>query len=376
MKIVYCASQLHRPGGTEKVLTEKANYLANEPGFEIHIITEDQHNRTVFFKLNENIKLHDINISALNKKVIPGITFVENVFVLRKMYTELINDIDPDVVIVVERGYLDFVIPFIKSHAIKIREFHFAKKAVNAHIAVMAGWFSKIRHTIRYSVLFKMFNEYDYLILLTLRDQKEGNYRTKTKVFPNMLNSMPATVSSLETKNVISVGSMYDKRKNFAEQIILWKDIKQTHPDWILNIYGDGRERANLQKLIIENDLTGNVILHGNSNDMPDNYSNASIFLFTSQAEGFPMVLLEALSHGLPCVAYDAPTGPSDIIIPNKNGFLIDNGNQSLLKEKLLFLMDNTAERKLMGIEARNSSKMYMAENIMLRWKEFFKSLI
>lgn len=375
MKIVYCASQLFRPGGTEKVLTEKVNYLANEEGFEIHIITEDQNNRPIFFNLDEKITLHDINISTLNKTVIPGITFITNVFTLRKKYTQIINSIGADVVIVVERGYLDFVIPFIKCNVTKIREFHFAKKAVKEHIKVMEGKIKQLRHLLRYSILFKLFNKYDYLILLTEKDQKEGAYSTQTKVFPNMLNKLPSETAMLEKKNVISAGSMYDKRKNFEEQILLWREIKTSHPDWILNIYGDGKERASLQRLIDQFELQNHVILHGNSSTMKENYLNSSIFLFTSQAEGLPMVLIEALSFGLPCVAYDAPTGPSDIIIPNENGFLIENQNIKSLKEKLCLLMDNVEMRKKMGQNAKVSCNRYLSKTVMEKWIHFFQSI-
>jgi glycosyltransferase involved in cell wall biosynthesis len=375
IKLVYCASQLYRPGGTEKVLVEKVNYLAANTDFEIYIITENQLNKSFYFELNSKIKVYDMNVSSLNKIVIPGLTFILNVFTLRKLFALKLKEINPDFVIVVERGYLDFVIPFINVRGFKIREFHFAKKAVEYHTKLMKGFFKRTRHFFRYQLLFKMFDKYDYLILLTDQDRKEGNYKTKTKVIHNMINVLPERVSDLSSKRVISVGSMYDKRKNFKEQILLWRKIKVLHPDWTLNIYGDGNERAYLQELINKWELTSHVILHGNSNEMPKNYFNSSIFLFTSQAEGFPMVLIEALSNGLPCIVYDTPTGPKEIIKNNENGFVVENGNLNELEQKLSLLISDNKIRMKMGINARINCEKYLPNSVMKKWIDFFKKL-
>ena len=375
MKIVYCATQMHKPGGTEKVLADKISYLVENTDFEIHIITEDQRGKSFFFEFSPKVVMHDMAVSELNKKIIPGITFIQNVFKLRKLYADKLSQINPDIVVVVERGYLDFVIPFIRGKWCNIREFHFAKEAVESHTKLMDGLFKRIRHKLRYNLLFKMFNRYDYLVLLTKRDQENGKYKVKTKVIYNMLKSIPDETARLTSKNVISVGSMYDKRKNFKEQILLWKKVKETHPEWVLNIYGDGQERSRLQKLIDKNNLNGHVILHGNTNKIAEKYNDSSIFLFTSQAEGYPMVLIEAQSNGLPCVAYDAPTGPSEIIDDKKNGFLIENNNILELEKKLTLLMMNEDLRMEMGKNARESSKKYLPNIFMQKWVHFFKEL-
>ncbi len=239
----------------------------------------------------------------------------------------------------------------------------------------MDGRLKRLRHKLRYKILFNMFNKYDYLVLLTKRDQTQGNYKTKTKVIYNMLNSIPTDGANLSSKNVISVGSMYDNRKNFKEQIEMWKSVCLSHPDWTLNIYGDGGEKFFLQKLIDKYKLNEFVILHGNTNKITEKYKNSSIFLFTSQAEGYPMVLIEAQSNGLPCIAYDAPTGPSEIIVDKKNGFLIENNNIKELEKKLTLLMDDEELRIEMGNNARTSSKKYLPDIVMKKWINFFLEL-
>tara|TARA_B110000090_G_scaffold209932_1_gene268816 strand:+ start:2381 stop:3517 length:1137 start_codon:yes stop_codon:yes gene_type:complete len=376
MRIVYCIGSLHNKGGMEKVLANKVNYFIEKFNYEIHIITEDQLGLPICYDFNSEVQFHDMAVSKLNDKVIKGYTFVRNVFKLRRLYNNLLEDLEPDVIIVCERGYLDFVIPFIDYSAPKVREYHFAREAVKVHASLMKPWPKKLQHFLRYKVLFRMFNKYDYLVLLTNRDKNNGGYSTKLEVIPNMTSSdMPEVSSDLKSKHVISVGSMHDQRKAFDVQIRLWKEIIKSYPAWVLDIYGDGIERDALQQLINDLQLNNNVKLHGNSNTMERHYLESSIFLFTSLAEGLPMVIIEALSYGIPCVSVDCPTGPSDIINNEKNGYLIEQGNLRELKAKLLRLMENEELRKKMGQNAKISAERYSAESVGKQWHSFFTNI-
>lgn len=93
----------------------------------------------------------------------------------------------------------------------------------------------------------------------------------------------------------------------------------------------------------------------------------------TSRHEGFPMVLLEAQSYGLPIVSFDCLTGPKDLIISGVDGFLIPFGNIQVMTEKLLFLMINTKKRKEMGLNALCKSSNYLVDNIINKWKNILE---
>jgi len=377
MKIAYCIGSLKNKGGMEQVLANKTDSFINDFGYKIHIITEDQRGLFVEYDFNKEIEFHDMAISQLNSKTIKGVTFVKNIFNLRRLYTKLFNKIKPDIIVVCERGYLDYVIPYTDYDVPKIREFHFAKEAVNIHASLMKPWLKKIKHLLTYRVIFRMFNKYDCLVLLTNRDKKNGGYKTNLEVIPNMIPSnLPKNSAGLTNEIVISVGSMHDKRKGFDIQIKLWKEVVKKYPNWILNIYGDGVERKNLQILIDSLDLNENVFLHGNSNNMSKHYLDSSIFLFTSMAEGLPMVLIEAQSFGLPCVAYDCPTGPSDIITNNKDGFVVNQSDIEILKEKLFLLIEDKNLRLEMGNNARKSVLKYLPVKVGEQWKVLFEKLI
>jgi len=375
MKIVYCVGSLRNKGGMEKVLANKTSYFVNNNNYEITIITQDQNRYPLCYKFDKKINFHDVKISELNKRTIRGFTFLKNIYTLRKVYQSIFDEVKPDIIINCERGYLDFVIPFVSKPIPKIREFHFSKEAVSVHASLMKSKEAK-KHLFMYFFIFKMFNKYDYLALLTKRDQLNGKYKTKTVVIPNMMSTeLPREIAKLETTNVISVGSMHDNRKGFDTQIKLWVEISKKHPKWILNIFGSGKEMDSLKKLVNRLELNKNVILHGNSNTMEKHYLNSSIFLFTSKAEGLPMVLIEAQSYGIPCVSFDCPTGPSDIITDSINGYVVNQNDIISLEEKLIELIENKELRKKMGKKAREKSEQYTPENISKLWVNLFNKI-
>jgi len=377
MRIVYCIGSLQKAGGTEKVLSNKVNYFADKLGYEIHIIISDQKGKPYFYKFSENIIFHDIAASQyVPKWRIKGFSFYLIIRKLRKIYENKITDIAPDIIIVCERGFDDYILPYICKSIPKIREFHFAKGAVYNYSKIIKPIRAALLYRLSYFSLFHQFNKYDCLVLLTKKDQLEGGYKTKTVVIPNMTDFKNIEAKArLESKNVISVGSLNDNRKGFDKQILLWKKIVDKHPDWILHIYGDGVERSSYQELINKLNLNDQVILHGNCNNMQEKYLAASFFIFTSTAEGLPMVLLEAQMYGLPCISYDCPTGPSDIIDDGENGFLIAENDTNSFMDKTNLLIEDFSLRKLMGDNAVKKSNNFLPSIIAQKWVSFFSEI-
>ena len=130
----------------------------------------------------------------------------------------------------------------------------------------------------------------------------------------------------------------------------LWNEISQKHSDWELAV-------------------------HHNTKDVITAYSSGSIFIMTSRFEGFPLVLIEAMQCGLPCIAFDCPQGPREIIEDGKNGFLIPYNDDALFIEKLSFLMEHPEERRRMGEYAKISIKRFDKQTIMNQWKELLTEL-
>lgn len=374
MKIVYCIGALIKRGGTESVLVNKANYLAENTENEIHLIIAEQQNKPICYTLSSKIRVYDLRVTryfSANFNV-KGITFFYNAFILRKVYQVIIDAIQPDIISVLELGYDDLIIPKLKTKAVKIREMHSSDRAQKI-IRSSSKLVSKeilMMHWHNY-----LARQYDIAVVLTQQDSDDRIFFKNKEVIPNCV-SMPKDVVKIpKSKRVLSVGRL-DIFKNFSDQIIVWREIANVYPDWELHIFGEGPEKDRLQKLILDLKLEKNVFLKGVSKAIVLEYSASSFFIFTSLAEGFGMVLVEAMQMQLTVIAYDCPCGPSDIIEEGKNGFLIPVQDRKLLKEKIIFLIENEAQREAMGHYAQMTSLRYRPETIMPQWISFFERLI
>ena len=132
------------------------------------------------------------------------------------------------------------------------------------------------------------------------------------------------------------------------------KKVNEKHSAWILEIYGEGSLRKELQDKIDSLNLTDTLVLKDNEKNIQSKYLEGSIYVMSSRYEGMPMVLLEAMSYGLPLVSFDCPCGPKDIIKDGKNGFLIKFGNTNEMAEKINYLIENENERIKMGKKSKN----------------------
>lgn len=194
-----------------------------------------------------------------------------------------------------------------------------------------------------------------------------------SKVFyiPNCLDKMPSKLSKLDSKNLISVGRL-SKEKGFDDLLRLFKKVSSKHPDWKLNIIGDGMERNNLLELAEELKLRDKVIFHGyqNKDYINEQLLNSSVYVMTSHTESFGLVLIEAMSHGIPCLAYTSAQGANEIIEDGKNGYLISDRNDEEMEKKIDLLIEDEKLRKKMGKEARARSKDFSGEVISLKWSK------
>lgn len=375
MRLVFCVGKLDRAGGTEKVLANKANYFVEELGYEVHIITVDQPNNTLFYSYSSKIIFHNIKYKSQGSTLFNPFRFIRNIKYFKKKYQFLFDKINPDIITVNERGYLDYVIPFVSKNIPKVREFHSSRKAISIHASQMR-FTKRIKHLLMYKSIYFMFNKYNNLVLLTNNDKNDSNYKTNVTVIPNTHKPVVNRKSKLDKKKVISVGSMNGEIKRFALQIDLWREIVKEFPNWTLNIYGDGTKKNILQHKINKLGLTKKVILHGTSNQLHNQYVDSSIYLFTSIGEGFGMVLIEAMSYGVPCISFDCPHGPSEIITDNKDGFLVENNNIKELKEKLILLMKDENLRQNMGAKAFENSKRFLPSEIAKQWDNLYNKII
>lgn len=180
--------------------------------------------------------------------------------------------------------------------------------------------------------------------------------------------------SDCVSKRVIAVGQL-EWEKGYGRLLEAWKIVSLRHPDWKLDIYGEGSLQRALEK-IIRNNTIKNLEIHHFTQNISREFSNSSICVVTSYYEGFSLVLLEAMKHGVPCIAFDCPFGPGSIIQDSLNGFLVHDGDIRLFAERLCLMIEDTKMRKEFSKEAIIRAKAFDIEEIAKKWNTLFEDLI
>lgn len=214
----------------------------------------------------------------------------------------------------------------------------------------------------------------DYLVLVSSELQKFyakqlQNSNCMCIYIPNTIESLPTKKAPLDKHRLVSVGRL-SHEKGYIDLLKVYKRLIKDYPDWTLDIVGDGVERENIENFINDNNLNGKVILHGfQGKEYIDKLLNqSSIYLMTSYTESFGIVLIEAMSHGLPCIAYDSAEGAREIINSGENGYLIKHRNLEAMVKKIKDLIKNKEERIKIGSQARNSVKKYTSDVVSEEW--------
>ena len=150
--------------------------------------------------------------------------------------------------------------------------------------------------------------------------------------------------------------------------------MEAKHPDWTLRICGEGTWRERLEEQVAEHGLK-NLELPGSCSDMEEQMSNASIYALSSRFEGFPLILCEAMSKGMAPVAFDCPTGPSEMIRDGENGLIVPLGDVDGFAAALNRMIEDDELRHRCGPAAAETGKYFKMESIGPMWDELFREL-
>ncbi|GII58102.1 hypothetical protein Pth03_64910 [Planotetraspora thailandica] len=218
---------------------------------------------------------------------------------------------------------------------------------------------------------------FDAVVTLTETDQAE--YRellpgTSVTWIPNAVHTLSRTRSRLERPLVVAAGRLV-AQKGFDLLIPAFKRVVEHHPEWRLRIFGTGRKKAELAALVDEHGLRDSVTLMGRSDRLHEELAEASIYALSSRFEGLPMVMIEAMSHGLPVVAFDCPTGPADVLTHETDGLLVPPGDVEGLAAGLGRLIADRDLRIKMGAAAATTALRYSPETVMPMWENLFAGL-
>jgi len=383
MKIVYLLpGGLFNSGGMERVVTGKANYLADLPGYDVSVVTTEQMGRPVFYPLSDRVHLFHLDIGIHEKfgkesYVEKCISRFRKTREYRNALKKLLAEIRPDIIITTLGGLDIGFLNSLQKNSIKIGELHFPGNyrqlmARKLSAAFIPNFVAKIR-----TWTFKrQCEKLDRLIVLTREEKASWKNRQTIEIIPNPLSYFPEKTSACTSKKAIAVGRLaYEK--GFDQLIDSWKIVHAKHPDWTLSIFGGGDQKEALIERINQYNLSHVIEIHDPVKDIHSQFLEHSMMLFPSRfLEALPMVLIEAMSCGLPLVAFDALCGPKDIITDGKNGFLVPAGNIELFAEKVCTLIGSEELRQNMGNLARQMSLDYQEDKIMNRWIRLFNEVM
>lgn len=378
-KIVYVVGGLSRIDGMTQVLSQKINYLAEHTDYDLHVILTENIGKPFCYKMSPKIHFINFNINFDELDTMPIYKKLIYYILKQKKYKKLFYDylikLHPDITVSAMRREINFL-NSIPDGSKKVGEIHFNKSNYRQFSApflppalceyISKKWMNKLIKEIR---------KLDQFIVLTYEDRDEWNELDNIEVIPNPLACYPDNnwVSDSSTKQVIAVGR-YTWQKGFDLLMNAWKQVTCKHPDWTLRIYGSG-ENEPYRQLARKNGLSDSVFCEKAVANIYEKYKESAIFVLSSRYEGFGLVLSEAMSCGLPSVAFACPCGPKDIIRNGEDGFTVEKEDTDALADRINYLIEHEDIRKNMGAQARKNIIRYKEDFIMEKWIGLFNNL-
>ena len=386
MKLLYTTHSLSNPGGMERVLVNKITWLKKHTDWEILVVTTDQKGRDLFYPVPEGVRIVDlgINYSDDNGKGFLGkfLGYLRRRRVHREKLEKLVMEERPDIVDCQYPGECGFV-PALKDGSRKVMELHQSKLF---HYQYNRSGLMGLADRYRAWTDERLVRKFDRFVVLTEEDAAMWGDIPGMRVIPNAALNLgtavtrtyeSGTADSIEDrKRVIAVGRL-DYQKGFDRLIDAWGIVQKDgrFADWRLDIFGQGEWREMLQARIERLGIENSVRLNSPVKDIDNEYSHSSFLVMSSHYEGFPMVMVEAMSLGLPVVTFDYKCGPKDIIDHGKNGLMVKEGDIQGLADAMMSIMASPGTLASMAAEARKVTDKYSEEKVMGMWVRLYEGL-
>ena len=374
MKLILCIHSIYNPGGMERVLLNKVRYLVEEKGWDVSVMTTDQHGRPSFYPFPEGVRMIDLGINYSDDNGSPFMQKLLGYFRRRQVHKKrlkaLLEEERPDIVDCFYPGECSFV-PSLKDGSRKVMELHQSKLFHHQYNrSGLMGLADKVRALMDE----RLVRRFDRFVVLTQEDMEMWGDMPGIRVIPNAANFIADKYSDCSAKRVIAVGRL-DYQKSFDRLIQVWEKVHLQMPQWRLDIFGQGEWQEMLQRMIDERGLQEVVKLNAPTKNIGKEYSESSMLVMSSHYEGFPMVMIEAMACGLPAVCFDFKCGPRDIISEGENGLIVPDGDIDGMAEAMVRLMKDGDLRKRMGENAKKVVEKYSEDRVMGLWVNLYEEI-
>lgn len=381
LTIVYIHDKFTDFGGVERIFIDKMNYLVDHYGYNIIMLSYMQENNNIVFNVSPNIHYYDLNIPIYLQF---RYGYFKRFFYYKRMQRlfikrlhNLINKNQVD--ILVGTTYDFFLLEVLNKlrHEVKIViETHTYRKFIQGDYEC-SNFFRELFHRYRCNKISNIVKKADAFVTLTKGDSAEWSDIRRCVIIPNSLINKPQICKPIDKdfKRVVSVGRL-EPQKGFDMLLQAWSIVNKYHPDWHLDVYGKGSMETKLNNLCESLKLEGCVNINNPTNDIYEQYCSSDLCVMSSHFEGFGMVLIEAMSCGIPCISFNCPYGPSEIINDGVDGLLVEKDNVKELANGICYMIENKGIRHLMGVEAEKNVLRFSPDLIMTKWKDLFESLV
>ena len=365
-------------GGIERAITFLGNILCND--YKIKIVCVYKLQEKPAFELDEKIE-----VEYLSENIIPnreefllaikkiklltiikeGIKSIKVLYIKKKRMISKIKEIESDIIISTRLELSKWMGKYAKKDILKIAQEH---NHHNNNNRIIKKTIQSLKNIDYFMPVSKELTDF--------YAKKIDQQKTKCIYIPHGIDYFPDSASSLDSKNIVSIGRLVSS-KGFIELVEIFGQIVLRKKDWTLSIVGSGDQYEELKNKIKELNLQNHVFLLGNKNQEELNkiFLDSSIYVMTSYYESFGLVLIEAESFGIPLVAFDSAQGANEIIKEGYNGFLIKNRNKQDMVNKILALINDEEYRNKIGNNGREDSKIYKKEEIQKKWISFLSDI-
>lgn len=352
MKLLVLIDQMKR-GGAARVTSTMINGLVQR-GYKIKLATNNV-TQGIEYSVDKNIEILSYYGGVTHNKIQSIVRHIRLIFSARAC----VKATHPDVIIAVTYApymYVKFATWFSKIPIIAVDHTSFSRK--------ISWWEDWVRyHFYKYA---------DTLSILTQKDMDLLGHRMPNKVVVyNPLSFSPLDHETVRDKNILVAGRLsFWKIKGIDRIIDIWSKLADKYMGWTLEIAGDGDDNSIsfLKSLVSQKGLNDRVRFLGQVVDMKTKLSKTSIYALPSRVEGFPMVLMEAMSQGCACVAFSLGGACDEMMTHNKSGLIVEDDNLDAFSSSLTKLIENSLVRDNFGKNAINECGRFSVDSFINSW--------